>query len=211
MIRGVRQYWLLGALAAGLFASAPAMAEGEPAADGKPLGAEVAAKEQAYAKGVTIPPFKLGGIEIKQDRSKGVPDDFKDPASRKCKPFCAQPETIEGATTVKVEDFAKMADDINAGKIVIVDMRTPDWYAKGTLHGAINIPYSDLTGAETKAKAKLKKVEGKDVIAFCNGWWCGQSPTGIKAMETLGYKGKIYWFRGGNQDWVDAGLEFHKP
>ncbi|MBF0153721.1 MAG: rhodanese-like domain-containing protein [Magnetococcales bacterium] len=210
MMKDVRHYWLLGVLALGLAASVPAIAGEGAAEDGKPLGAEVASKEQAHAKGVTIAPFKLNGVELKQDRSKGVPDDFKDPASRKCKPFCVQPETIPGATTIKVEDFAKMADDINAGKIVIVDMRTPDWFAKGTLPGAINIPYSDLTGPETKAKVKLKKVEGKDVIPFCNGWWCGQSPTGIKAMETLGYKGKVYWFRGGNQDWVDAGLSFSK-
>lgn len=183
----------------------------EDAAEGTPLGAEVAAKEQAYAKKVTVPTFTLNGVEVKQDRARPVEADFKDPAARKCKPFCVQPEAIEGAATIKVEDFPKMAADINAGKIMIVDMRTPEWYAKGTLPGAINLPYSDLTGAETKAKAKMKKLEGKDAVAFCNGWWCGQSPTGIKALKSLGYAGKIYYFRGGNQDWTDAGLAFVKP
>lgn len=174
--------------------------------EGQPLGHDVAVREQAYAKAVTLPSFTLAGVTLKQDRSAAVPDAFKDPASRKCKPFCVQPESIEGATTVKLEDFPALATDIDAGKVLLVDMRTPDWYMKETLPGAINLPYSDLTGPEAKAKARIKKLEGKDIIAFCNGWWCGQSPTGIKALKRLGYAGKIYYFRGGNQDWVDAGL-----
>lgn len=175
-------------------------------ADGQPLGQEVAARERDYAKSITLPSFTLAGVTLKQDRNAPVPDAFKDPASRKCKPFCVQPESIDGATTIKLEDFPKLAADLNAGKILLVDMRTPDWYTKETLPGSINLPYSDLTGPEAKAKARMKKLEGKDIIAFCNGWWCGQSPTGIQALQRLGYTGKIYYFRGGNQDWADAGL-----
>lgn len=175
-------------------------------AEGQPLGQDVAIREQTYAKTVTLPAFTLGGVTLNQDRNAAVPDPFKDPAARKCKPFCVQPDTIDGATTIKLEDFPTLAADMNAGKILLVDMRTPDWYTKETLPGAINLPYSDLTGPEAKAKARMKKLEGKDIIAFCNGWWCGQSPTGIQALKRLGYTGKIYYFRGGNQDWVDAGL-----
>jgi len=176
-----------------------------------PIGDSVAAKEQAYAKGVTLKEFTLNGVKLKQDRSQPTQDDFKNPAARKCKPFCVQPENIDSATTIKMEDFSKMADDISAGKTLIVDMRTPEWFTKETLPGAINLPYTDLSGSETKAKAKVKKLEDKPIISFCNGWWCGQSVTGIKALHTLGYTGKIYWFRGGSQDWSDAGLPFVKP
>lgn len=192
----------LGLLGGSLTASG---AEGGDS-EGQPLGKDVAVREQAYAKSVTLPPFTLAGVDLKQDRSAPMPDPFKDPASRKCKPFCVQPESVEGATTIKLEDFPKLAPEINAGKVLLVDMRTPDWFTKETLPGAVNLPYSDLTGPEAKAKARMKKLEGKDIIAFCNGWWCGQSPTGIQALQRLGYTGKIYYFRGGNQDWVDAGL-----
>ncbi|MEO5333682.1 MAG: rhodanese-like domain-containing protein [Magnetococcus sp. YQC-5] len=188
---------------------ATAVAE-EAAKGGQPLGAAVAA-EQAYAKGVKLAPFTLNGVTVTQDRSKPELADFKDPSVRLCPPFCVQPAELPGMTTIKLEDFARLAPDINSGKILIVDMRTPDWYAKGTLPGAINLPYSDLTGQETKAKAKMKKLEGKDVIGFCNGWWCGQSPTGLKALVNLGFKGKLYYFRGGNQDWEDAGLHLSPP
>lgn len=207
-----KSMWIIGAAIAALLGFSSAVSAGEgAAADGVPLGKEVSDKERAYAHGVTLPAFTLSGHEMKQDRSTGVPDDFKDPSVRKCKPFCVQPESTPGATLFKMEDFPKMAAEITAGKIIILDMRTPDWFEKGTLPGAVNLPYSDLTASATKAKAKVKKLEGKPIIAFCNGWWCGQSPQGIKALEEIQYPGKIYWFRGGNQDWVDAGLPLVKP
>ncbi|MBF0146439.1 MAG: rhodanese-like domain-containing protein [Magnetococcales bacterium] len=203
--------WMVGAIFAAMLGWSSSVLAAEGAAtDGVPLGKEVADKEQSYAKGVTLAPFTLNGHEMKQDRATPVPDDFKDPSVRKCKPFCVQPEEVAGATLFKMEDFVKMAADINSGKILIVDMRTPDWFEKGTIPGSVNLPYSDLTSSATKAKAKVKKLEDKDIIVFCNGWWCGQSPQGIKALQEIQYPGKIYWFRGGNQDWVDAGLPLVK-
>lgn len=175
------------------------------------LGDAVAAAQTKHAKEVTIPTFTLNGTEIKQDRTRPKLEAFKNPAARKCPPFCVEPDTLPGATTIQVEDFQKMAADINAKKILIVDMRTPDWYQKGTIPGALSLPFSDLTGPEAKVKSKLSKLEGKDIIAFCNGWWCGQSPTGIKSLIALSYPGKIYYFRDGNQGWEDSGLPLVTP
>ncbi|MEO5340664.1 MAG: rhodanese-like domain-containing protein [Magnetococcus sp. MYC-9] len=188
----------------------PLTAEEAPKS-GAPIGAEVATAQSRYALTVKLPEFTLNDVKLKQDRNQPMPEAFKDPGSRKCPPFCVEPETVPGAATVRLEDFPKMAADIRAGKLLIVDMRTPDWFQKGTLPGAINLPYSDLTGPSTKAMARMKKLEGKDIIAFCNGWWCGQSPTGIKALRDLGYTGRIYYFRDGNQGWADAGLPFSVP
>ncbi|MBF0583955.1 MAG: rhodanese-like domain-containing protein [Magnetococcales bacterium] len=184
----------------------------EPTArSGTPIGAAVAAAQSHYALNVKLPEFSLNGLLLKQDRKQPQPEAFKDPGSRKCPPFCVEPETVPGATTIRLEDFPKMAADIQADRVRIVDMRTPDWFQKGTIPGAINLPYSDLTGPQTKAKVRIKKLAGKDIIAFCNGWWCGQSPTGIKALQEMQYPGKIYYFRDGNQGWADAGLPFTKP
>ena len=178
---------------------------------GTPIGVSVATEQSRYALQVKLPAFTLNGVHLNQDRSHPKPSTFQDPENRKCPPFCVEPETIAGATTIRVEDFPKMAADINAGKILIIDMRTPDWFQKGTLPGAINLPYSDLTGPHTKATARIKKLANKAVIVFCNGWWCGQSPTGIRALVKRKYPGKIYYFRDGNQGWADAGLPFSAP
>ncbi|ABK44411.1 Rhodanese domain protein [Magnetococcus marinus MC-1] len=209
-LTGKLRYFGLAAMIAGGIWGGSAQAE-EAGGGGKPLGAAVASAQQDYAKGVSIAPFTLNGVQVSQNRNGEIPDAFKDPAALLCKPFCVQPEKIDGSDTFMVEDFTKHADAINSGSMLIVDMRTDSWFAKGTLPGSVNLPYSDLTGAKTKAKAKMRKLGGKDIVAFCNGWWCGQSPTGIKALTGLNYPGKIYYFRGGVQDWVDAGLPLSTP
>ncbi|MBF0462795.1 MAG: rhodanese-like domain-containing protein [Magnetococcales bacterium] len=175
------------------------------------IGALAADAQAKHALGVVIPEFTLNGVVLKQDRSRPKPDSFQDAGNRRCPPFCVQAETVPGATTIQVEDFQKMAADINAKKILLVDLRTPEWFQSGTLPQAINLPFSDLAGPEATVKARLEKLAGKDIIAFCNGWWCGQSPAGITALLALGYPGKIYYFRDGNQGWVDAGLPLVKP
>jgi len=41
----------------------------------------------------------------------------------------------------------------------------------------------------------------KSLVLYCNGSWCGQSPTTIKGLLKIGYPAhKILWYRGGMQD-----------
>lgn len=52
----------------------------------------------------------------------------------------------------------------------------------------------------------------KELILWCNGPWCGQSPRAIKALVTLGYpKERIRYYRGGMQTWQMLGLTTVKP
>jgi len=47
----------------------------------------------------------------------------------------------------------------------------------------------------------------KDVLLWCNGPWCGQSPRAIKALLAKGYPPeKIFYYRGGMQMWKMLGL-----
>ena len=49
--------------------------------------------------------------------------------------------------------------------------------------------------------------EAKKVALFCNGLWCGQSPTAIRAMVAAGFPAeKIFYYRGGMQNWQGLGL-----
>lgn len=53
--------------------------------------------------------------------------------------------------------------------------------------------------------------DAKTLVLFCNGMWCGQSPTNIKKLLTMGYPAeKIKWYRGGMQDWAILGLSTTK-
>jgi len=49
--------------------------------------------------------------------------------------------------------------------------------------------------------------EAKQLLLWCNGPWCGQSPRAIHALINLGYPAeKLYYYRGGMQMWQSLGL-----
>ncbi len=145
---------------------------------------------------------------------------------RNCPPFCVQPiSAAPGVQTVSINqviDFMRNELAVEAG--AIIDARTPNWYEKGTIPGSINIPYSelnrqlggnDLTIADAFSKFDVTEKEdgtwdfsnAKALILWCNGWWCGQSPAAIQGLLNEGYPAdKLYYFRGGMQNWVLYGL-----
>ncbi|MDP2254109.1 MAG: rhodanese-like domain-containing protein, partial [Thiobacillus sp.] len=81
-----------------------------------------------------------------QDQNNTVNPDFAK-TSRKCPPFCIQPgELAPGVATIgelEVIHYLKKMSDGDTS-IIVVDSRTPDWAAKGTIPGAINIPWDKL-------------------------------------------------------------------
>lgn len=150
--------------------------------------------------------------------------------SRKCPPFCIQPgELAPGVKTIgelEVLDYLKKASGDKS--ILVIDSRTPDWVEKGTIPGAINIPWDKLNIGKSDpltVQDILEKHLGarfqdgfwdfsnaKTLVMFCNGPWCGQSPTNIKGLLKIGYPAhKIMWYRGGMQDWESLGLTTVKP
>ena len=49
--------------------------------------------------------------------------------------------------------------------------------------------------------------KAKDLMLWCNGPWCGQSPHAIRGLLDLGYPAeKLYYYRGGMQAWQSLGL-----
>lgn len=152
--------------------------------------------------------------------------------SRKCPPFCVQPyELGSGVETIgELEVIAYVKRMTEGDKdILLIDSRTPDWVAKGTIPGAINIPWTKLNpskGADPISIGEIftdtfgaRELEGlwdfseaKTLVLFCNGAWCGQSPNNIKNLMRFGYPAdKIKWYRGGMQDWEILGLTTVKP
>ena len=52
----------------------------------------------------------------------------------------------------------------------------------------------------------------KQVVFWCNGPWCGQSPRAIKGLLSHGYPPeKVYYYRGGMQMWKVLGLTVVMP
>ncbi|MFO7593947.1 MAG: rhodanese-like domain-containing protein [Pseudomonadota bacterium] len=151
--------------------------------------------------------------------------------SRKCPPFCIKPVSLgKGVETVAelevIAALEKMANGDNT--IMVVDNRTPDWHARGSIPGSVNVPFTkinrkkgadDLSIAESLEKFGAKETangwdfsNAKTLYLFCNGMWCGQSPLGIAGLLGEGYPAdKLKWYRGGMQDWEVLGLTTFKP
>ena len=111
--------------------------------------------------------------------------------------------------------------------LLLVDSRTPDWVARGSIPGAKNIPWTKLSPSADPFTISdiltrefgAREAEGlwdfshaKTLVMFCNGMWCGQSPNNIKNLLRFGYPAhKIKWYRGGMQDWEVLGLSTTQP
>lgn len=49
--------------------------------------------------------------------------------------------------------------------------------------------------------------DAKELLLWCNGPWCGQSPRAIRALISAGYPAeKLHYYRGGMQMWQSLGL-----
>ncbi len=152
--------------------------------------------------------------------------------SRKCPPFCIQPFNLApGVDTIGEIELIEYIERMAGGddSILLIDSRTPDWVSKGTIPGAINLPWTKLNparGADPISIAEIMTGEfgaaefeglwdfskAKTLVLFCNGMWCGQSPNNIKNLLRFGYPAeKIKWYRGGMQDWEILGLTTSKP
>lgn len=162
----------------------------------------------------------MPNVTINTENGPVVIDRIQDPShtvtgewaltSRPCPDFCIQPMTPEpGVSTIGELELLDMLQDPEA---VVVDSRTPDWFQGGTIPGAINIPYLYIIdelgrlGCEPDFEG-WDCTEAKRVALFCNGIWCGQSPTAIRNMVAAGYPAeRISYYRGGMQVWRLLGL-----
>ena len=193
----------------------------------------------SFAKPVGI--STAGELEVKagdvsfsrnQDNNNTVNPAFAK-TSRPCPPFCIQPSSlapnVETIAETEVIHYVKKMKEGDSS-IAVIDSRTPDWVAKGTIPGAQNLPFTLIKNAMKNLDAgaladTLKKFgvkvsdsgdlynysNAKTLVMFCNGMWCGQSPTNIKDLLALGYPShKIKWYRGGMQNWEILGLNTAK-
>lgn len=130
--------------------------------------------------------------------------------SRPCPPFCIQPMiAAPGVTTIGELELIDMLQD---PEIIVIDSRSNDWFLGGSIPGAINIPYDqiidqmDLLGCEGGFDGWICE-DPKTIAMFCNGNWCGQSPTAIRNLLEEGYPAeKIFYYRGGMHAWRMLGL-----
>jgi len=183
----------------------------------------------------TLPYVELGQGDQRvllmrhQDPAHTVEQPY-DKTARECPPYCIQPMHLApGVETIGELELIDYLRRATAGQdVLVVDSRTPPWTAQGMIPGAVVIPYTrlDPSIAEPTSVAELMELEfgvvrveglwnfgaAKTLVFYCNGPWCGQSPTNIRALLEYGYPAhKLKWYRGGMQAWEQLGFTTVKP
>ena len=173
---------------------------------------------------------KPARIERNPDTDNMVDPDFS-LTSRVCPPYCIQPmhlaPGVETLGELELIEYLKRVgrDD----SVLVIDSRDSDWPLRsGLIPGATHLPWQRLhpahaSPAEIADALQLRfgaaRLEGlwnfenaRTLVFYCNGPWCGQSPTNIKQLLALGYPAhKLKWYRGGMQDWKMLGLSTVPP
>lgn len=132
--------------------------------------------------------------------------------SRPCPNFCIQPITpAEGVTTIGELELIAMLQDPEA---MVLDSRVKSDFDGGAIPGAVHMPYTEAAdrlgelGCEPDFEGFICDGDQVKTIAlYCNGPWCGQSPTAARRMIEAGFPAeKIHYYRGGMQVWRMLGL-----
>ncbi|MBS8227152.1 rhodanese-like domain-containing protein [Vannielia litorea] len=153
-----------------------------------------------------------GPVEIarEQDNAAVIEGDFAQIA-RPCPNFCIQPMVpAPGVTPIGELELMEFLQDPEA---VVIDGRIRPEFEAGTIPGAVSVPYTEAAdrlgalGCEPDFDGWICEGEHPRVALFCNGPWCGQSPTAARRMIEAGYPAElIHYYRGGMQMWRMLGL-----
>jgi rhodanese-related sulfurtransferase len=95
---------------------------------------------------------------------------------------------------------------------IVVDTRTKETQYGGTIPGTVNFPFNEIAdrldelGCEGST-AGWNCQEALEVVLYCNGPNCGQSPRAMSDMVAAGFPAtKISYYRGGMLAWTSLGL-----
>lgn len=189
------------------------------------LAQEVRITPEDSTRTIALPNGRTLTIQRDQDQAAQLTGEFTK-TSRACPPFCVQPASaapgVETMGELEVMDF--LEHKVATGQGLLIDSRLPEWYAKGTIPGAVNVPFTTLEASNPYRDEILKALGARqnggawdfsgamELALFCNGPWCSQSPHAIQALTQAGYPPeKLHYYRGGMQLWLLLGLTVDKP
>ena len=112
------------------------------------------------------------------------------------------PETIPGITRLDAEGVIDIVEKIS--DLVIIDARISNDRKQGYIEGSRSLPDIDTT---CNTLEKVVPGKARPVLFYCNGVKCGRSVKSINIAQGCGYE-KIYWFRGGFEEWKAKGYPF---
>ncbi|TNF97955.1 MAG: rhodanese-like domain-containing protein [Gammaproteobacteria bacterium] len=169
-------------------------------------------------------------IQRNPDIGNVVPFDYSR-TSRPCPRYCIQPmqlaPLVETIGELELLEYLRRIGERDPG-ILVIDSREGDWISNGMIPGAVHMPWTWFHSTTSKP-ADIARVfedefgvirngeiwdfnDARTLVFYCNGPWCGQSPSTVRSLLTAGYPPqRIKWYRGGMQNWLLFGLTVIKP
>lgn len=194
------------------------------------MAAPAFAEEVAIAPGLPSVTFEAMGqtftIARDQNPEATITGEFAR-TSRACPTYCIQPmRALRNIETVgELEVISFLQEQVAAGTGVLLDVRVPEWFAKGSIPGALNVPFATLEpdnpyrndilaalGATPTGGETFDFTNAVSLVVFCNGPWSDQSLRVVRTLREAGYPAeKLNYYRGGMQDWQMLGLTTTAP
>lgn len=92
----------------------------------------------------------------------------------------------------------ELARRIQAGDVLVLDVRPAAEYAAGHITGAVGIPHDELS-------ARLSELPGStEIVAYCRGRYCVMAPEAVRILRRHGYAARP--LQDGLPEWRRAGL-----
>ncbi|MEA1953477.1 MAG: rhodanese-like domain-containing protein [Campylobacterota bacterium] len=179
------------------------------------------ANEVEIVKGLPFVEVEVEGKVIKIERNQ-VKDNYLTNTfaltSRPSPPFFIEPFSVSKG--IETYGELEVLDFISKKKGLFIDARLSNWYKRSAIPSAVNIPFKYFLDESDKQDKVFKDLGGvqdansewnfknaKTILLYCNGAWCGQSPTAMNALIENGYpEEKMKYYRGGMQSWQLLGL-----
>lgn len=112
------------------------------------------------------------------------------------------PKQIDGAEVISAE---RLLDEVvEHSDLVIIDARHQGDRNQGYIEGSISLPDTDT---DCQSLAKIIPAHENPAMFYCNGVMCARSANAINKAASCGYK-KIYWLRGGFNEWKTKGFPY---
>lgn len=104
-------------------------------------------------------------------------------------------------------DAEQMIDLVNkTPDLLIIDSRLAVDHKRGFIEGSIA-----LTDTDTNCLSLSKVISSKrqPLVFYCNGPKCKRSTAAIAIARSCGYE-RLYWFRGGMEEWMQKKYIYNK-
>jgi rhodanese-related sulfurtransferase len=107
---------------------------------------------------------------------------------------------------IKKIDLKSLKDKIEKKQVNLIDVLDKDSYEKVHIKGAINIPFLKMDEDAVKKQIDPEK----EIVVYSIDYDCPVSKIAAGKLKKFGYK-NVFYYHGGKQEWLEAGLPVVKP